>query len=350
MAGLDLCAPLAGLYRAGWAAKRAWTRRRPPIRLGVPVVSLGNLTTGGTGKTEATAAVAAMLRGEGWRPAVLSRGYGRRGAGAMRVVSRGNGPELPVRQAGDEPYLLARRLAGTAVVVGADRIQTGRLAAAELGCDVMILDDGFQRRDQLARDADIVLIDAKDSLAGARLLPCGRLREPPEMLAEADAFLLTRADQADPTPARDLLARLAPGKPCWRVRHVPMQWRPLASGTGEPVEALRGRRLLAVCGIARPEAFRATLTGLGCRIEAFEAYPDHHWFTRSEQSRLAARARGLGAEIMMTAKDAVRWRGPAPDGVRVGFLEVALQWLDDPPGWRRWLRGRLDHRRTRHAS
>lgn len=334
---VSLC-PFSRLYGLGLEVRRAWLRRRPPQRLGVPVVSVGNLTVGGTGKTEAVALIAAWLAERGLRPAVLSRGYGRRSRERVLVVSRGEGPVVDVQAAGDEPYLLAQRLAGAAVVVGADRSASARLAREQLGCKSVVLDDGFQRRDQIHREADLVLLDATDPFGGGDLLPAGRLREPVAALREAGALLLTRCDQQDPAALISDLRRWLPDKPIWRSRHAPSRLRDLATGTEAPLERLANSRVLAVSGIARPGAFVKTLESLHAEVTSHFAFRDHHWFGPADCRRLLAHATALQSRIVTTTKDAVRLAAVAGAKLEGWILDVALEIYPSAEGtWQEWL-------------
>lgn len=317
--------PLAWAYGGITAARRRARRRRPPLRLPVPVISVGNLTVGGTGKTEAAAFLCRLLLARGRRPAVLSRGYRRRGSAAVVVVSRGQGPEVPVAAAGDEPFLLALRLPRAAVVVSADRFRAGRLAVRELGSDVLVLDDGFQRRDDLHHDLDVVLVDAGDPFGGGRLLPAGRLREPLSALADAGLLIITRADQHAVTPVRKELARRAPGVPVLTARHRPVALRPLNGGPDQGIERLAGLRVFAVSGLARPDAFEASLERLGAHLAGRLRFADHHWYTAADRRRIAAQAAAARAEVVTTAKDAVRLEWPG--GLPAWSLQIELEVL-----------------------
>jgi tetraacyldisaccharide 4'-kinase len=338
---VSLC-PFSWLYGLGVGLRRAWLKRRPAQRLGVPVVSVGNLTTGGTGKTEAVALIAQWLAERGLRPAVLSRGYGRLSRERVLVVSRGAGPVVDVQAAGDEPYLLAQRLAGVAVVVGADRSATARLAREQLGCKSVVLDDGFQRRDQIHRDADWVLLDATDPFGGNDLLPAGRLREPVASLREAGALLLTRCDQQDPASLLADLRRWLPDKPVWQSRHVPSRLRDLATNAEQPLSRLSNCRVLAVSGIARPQAFVKTLESLHAEVTGHFAFPDHHWFGIADCKRLLAHATALNSRIVTTAKDAVRLAAVAGVKWEGWILDVRLDILPSASPWQEWLRTALE--------
>jgi tetraacyldisaccharide 4'-kinase len=319
--------PASRLY--GWvlARRRANLRQLPPWHLPVPVISVGNITTGGTGKTEAVAYVCRLLLARGVKPGVLSRGYRRRGSELSLVVSRGAGPEVDVARAGDEPFLLAQRLQGAAVVVGKDRWITGMQAVQALGCQALVLDDGFQRRDRLYRDLDVVLVDASDPFGGGELLPAGTLREPVEALGEADVLVVTRADQHPTVELRERLARLAPRALILEARHTPANLIALNGSRQQSPEFLANRRVLAVSGIARPRAFVRTLEGLGAIVTGHFSFPDHHWFSDAERRRIMRHALTLKSEVVTTAKDAVRLGWPAEAPVPGWSLGVAFDFL-----------------------
>ena len=286
----------------------------PRERLEVPVVSVGNLSAGGTGKSPCVVFLARRLRARGRRPGVLSRGYRARAADPRRE--------------NDESLALARELPDVPRVQRKDRVAGGRELIAA-GCEVIVLDDGFQHR-RLARDLDLVLVDAlrpwglaaPDGEEPVReLLPRGLLREPPAALRRADALVLTRSDQVA-AARRDALVReleaLAPGRPVLLAEHRPRALR-APDGTLFSPEALAGREVDVVSGIGNPEAFEASVAGLGARIRARRRFPDHHAFAPEDLS-------GLGADgrwIVTTAKDAVKL-DPPPPGLRTLLVDFAL--------------------------
>jgi tetraacyldisaccharide 4'-kinase len=310
--GLAL-APAAWVYRAGalvreGAYARGWLSRG---RLRCPVVSIGNLTVGGTGKTPAVEMVARWLTDEGRRVAIVSRGYGRRPAAPVEVVSDGGAPRLSAERAGDEPVLLARRLPGVAVVVGADRLEAGRWTVTNLRPDVVVLDDGFQQR-RLLKDVEIVCLDARAPWGPGGLFPRGTLREPPSALARAHLVIVTRAD-----PRRSLAGLLdeirhyAGSAPCLFTEYAAEDLEDLRSDGRAPVDALRDRSVLAFAGIAAPERLGETLVAHGAIVRDVVAFPDHHGYGRGDLEAVARRARMVGAGMLVTTeKDAVRLAGP----------------------------------------
>jgi tetraacyldisaccharide 4'-kinase len=288
-------------------ARRYATGKTASERLGHPVISVGNLTMGGTGKTPFVAHLARRLRFEGKRPAILSRGYGRTSKGVL-LVSQGHGPLVTPDVGGDEPVALAMRLPGVIIAVGERRAEAGRAAEAA-GADLFILDDGYQHL-ALERDANLLLLDARDPFGGGRFPPRGRLREPLSALARADAFVFTRAESDAPPPeAAATLRRWNPSAPIFTAR---LRQSGLYDDSGAPIEgpALEERRCLAVCGIARPEAFAATLAELGIAAEQILAFRDHHRYTARDLARIEKAARASGAAwIVTTEKDAVKLGG-----------------------------------------
>ncbi|MGH7536617.1 MAG: tetraacyldisaccharide 4'-kinase, partial [Gemmatimonadales bacterium] len=238
-------------YGAG-VAVRAWTFAsglRAVRRLPCPVICIGNLTVGGSGKTPCTIALARWLQAGGRTPGILLRGYGRHGSG-VRVAADARNTHAGWDAVGDEAILLARHLPDVPVVVGANRFQSGLEALRRFRLDVLLLDDGFQHR-QLHRDLDLVMVDATDPFGGCRLLPRGRLREPVSRLGRAHAIILSRSDQASDLPGlRRCLEQIAPGAAQVLARHRPARLMRLPDLEEYPLTSLGGRRVLAVSGIA----------------------------------------------------------------------------------------------------
>jgi len=311
---------LAGLYRAGLAAWNLRWRLPGAVRLApCPVVSVGNLTVGGTGKTPMVAYLADLLVSEGYRPLIVSRGYGAQ-AGAMN----------------EEARELADRCPTVPHVQNPDRLQAIRDWTASQGCDVAILDDGFQHR-RLARDLDVVLLDGLRPFGYGHVLPRGLLREPPSALRRADVVIITRADLL----GADALARVkeaaarcaSPGTPVLTAVHRPAGIV-FADGSRGSADWLDGQAIAAACGIANPEAFRRTLERLGARVVRLDAFRDHHAYTADDLAGLAEAARDAGAgALVTTGKDFVKWRPvlaerPAALPVTAAALEVAMHLTD----------------------
>jgi tetraacyldisaccharide 4'-kinase len=269
-------------------------------KLSRPVVSVGNLTVGGTGKTPTVIFIAHILKDHGYRPAVLSRGYGGSANASVNVVSDGNRILMGWREAGDEPILIARAAPGIPVLTGSRRLLTGRAAVETFGADVLILDDAFQHR-SLFRNIDMVLLDAARPFGNGFLLPRGPLREPPDSLRRADILLRT-GDTENGEPLRE-----AASLPTFRAIHKPQGL--VAGGTLriEAVAALLGQKVFAFAGIGSPEAFRRSLTELGAAVVGFQIFPDHHPYDLSDIENLRRLAAKSGAaRIVTTEKDGIR--------------------------------------------
>lgn len=333
------------LYGAVHAARRRhWARRTR--RLPRPVVSVGNLHWGGTGKTPVTAAVAAHLRDRGLRVAVLSRGYGRsrrEAARGVRVVSTGEGPLLGPSVAGDEPVLLAGELPGVAVLVAAERHAAGLHAMAHLDPppDVFVLDDGFSHL-ALARDLDLLVFPAADPWAGGRLPPGGRLREPLAAAGRAHGALLTGVLPGG--DAAELAAALGRGLGRFGFRGAafaaPSRFahpRPASGGRAPAAELPRHTPVLLVAGVARPEGFLRAVRETGQRVVGELRFPDHHRYPEASLERIHRAYRELGAgAVLTTGKDRVKLHGR----LDLPLAELPLRAEPEPAFWE-WLDERL---------
>ena len=294
------------------------------------VVSIGNLTLGGTGKTPLTMWVARWYQQQGWRVAVLSRGYGARPPTRLRVVSSGNGPLIDWQAAGDEPYLLACCLPGVPVLIGKDRYRTGRYAYEQFGAHVLILDDGFQHY-ALQRDLDIVLIDASNPFGSGSLFPRGILREPLGALRRADAMVLTRVEMAGETlPALcQQMRRWNKQQPIYCLTTVVEALHRQDTPSAVDLATLRQGRVVAFVGIGNPQAFVTTLTRLGAEVAALLVFPDHHPYTQEDWQTIVATADKQQAVCLVTTeKDAVRlapsWQASVPVyTLRIGVMFAA---------------------------
>ena len=316
--------------------RRAWYERHPGRvrRLSRPVISVGNLTVGGSGKTPIVAALAQLLIEQGERPAILSRGYARRGAGdGVLVVSDGGQVLVGTEQSGDEPQMLARALPGVAVVVGSDRYLAGTLAERRFGCTVHLLDDGFQHV-QLARHVDLLAV-SRDDLQ-EQVLPAGRLREPTGAAARADAVLVA-GDDADAGFVADALQP----RMMFRVMVHHGEAR-LIHPFGGPLPADAGRRVVALAAIARPERFFAAVRAQGWEIAREMTFRDHHWFTDRDREAVARAAAETGAPLVMTTeKDAMRLEGQAGgEGPPYAYLPMHVT-IEPADRFAAWLQERL---------
>jgi tetraacyldisaccharide 4'-kinase len=276
--------------------RRSWYERHPQAQrsLDRPVISVGNLSVGGSGKTPVVATLARLLVDMGQRPAILSRGYARRHTvDGVVVVSDGERVLEPVEHSGDEPQMLARALPGVPVLVCPDRHLAGRLAERQLGCTVLLLDDGFQHL-PLGREVDLLIMPASD--LDDAVLPSGRLREPLDSASSADCILVPGSDED--------VERVSAAFDRMPVFRVSIQYQPLVSLDGS---AANGNRVVAVAGIARPARFFGALRTHGYDVARELSFPDHHWYTRNDLQRIGAAVRATGADLVATTeKDAAR--------------------------------------------
>lgn len=262
-------------------------------RAAVPVISIGNLTLGGTGKTPCVEYVARFYRDRQRKVAILSRGYG------------------SVRGRNDEALLLEENLPDVPHLQGSNRLDLAQEAVTRLGSEVLVLDDGFQHR-RLARDLDVVLVDATQPWGHGYLFPRGLMREAPRSLGRAGFIMLTRCDQHEPCQRQqlhDAISRLAPGTPLALTSHRPLGLVNSDRSTAE-LALLADRPVAAFCGIGNPEAFRQTLLGLGAQVRAFRTFPDHHPYPRTDVEELDSWARQQATEcvVVTTQKDLVKLR------------------------------------------
>jgi tetraacyldisaccharide 4'-kinase len=326
---------LSSAYGAATTWRRQWYARDPSRRrhLSRPVVSVGNLRVGGSGKTPIVAHIARLLRDNGFRPAVLTRGYGRRDAAdGVTVVSDGHAILADVARAGDEPLMLARELPGVPVLVGANRYLSGLLAERRFGATVHVLDDGFQHVG-LARDVDLLLVDEED--LSDKPLPEGRLREPLTSAPAADALLVN----AGYTTATERIGRALGVPTVFRVTRVLSA--PRVISTGDSVVVPSGARVFALAGIARPERFLSDLTAVGWQVVGTLIVRDHHRYTPRDIRRLAAAAKGAAAAVVLTTeKDAVRLGGCEIDGIPIAAVPLAVG-VEPADGFREWLLQKL---------
>jgi tetraacyldisaccharide 4'-kinase len=311
--------PLEVLYAAGARVHRALYARglRRPATLPARTVSVGNLTVGGSAKTPTAAWLAGELRDRGRKVALLSRGVGGRRGDDVNVVSDGERVLLGSSDVGDEPVWLARRVPGVPVLAGRNRLALGLRAASAFASEILILDDGFQHH-RVARDLDLLCIDADLGLGNGHVLPRGPLREPARALRHADAIVWTRVRLDG--PARPALPEAAGSIPRFELAMRARTLRSLARGTSAPVETLRGQRVGVVAAIARPDRLCAHLRALGAEIGAVRAFPDHHLYRRRDLA-------GLGPELrwITTGKDAVKMPVAWLEGRDVEVLEEDVE-------------------------
>ena len=301
--------PFSGLYNAVTRTRLAAYRRGwlNVAQLAAPVVSVGNLTTGGTGKTPLVDWVCRVVAKDLRKVCVLTRGYGRANPQSQVVVSDGNVLLADETASGDEAFLLAQTLIGIAAVISnPNREAAGKWAMENLGTDVFVLDDGFQHL-RLARNLDLVTIDSTNPFSNGRLLPYGRLREPPTSLSRAGAIVLTRTDQVENWPQIKTEAeRLAPGVPVFSSRMTTVSVRGL-QGESQPVNELRSHPVGAFCGIGNPESFFNQLRSEGLTLGYTRAFIDHHRYRQGDVQKLVEQAKTNDCQALVTtAKDATK--------------------------------------------
>lgn len=325
--------------------------------LGCLVISVGNLTVGGTGKTPIVEKLARRLTDSGRKVAILSRGYksvpiplrqrllnrlrGREHASPPRVVSDGKNLLLDSARAGDEPYMLAKNLRDVVVLVDRDRVKSGLYAIERFGADTLLLDDGFQYL-PLKERSDVILIDRESPFGNGHLLPRGMLREPVSHLKRADLIFITKCDGSDISELKAEIRSLNRHAPVIECRHEPQWLENLHTGERKPLDFLQGQRVGAVSGIARPQSFENSLRKLGAEICYSRQFADHHRYDGAEVANALLRSKARTARIVMTTeKDAVRFPALDEPALPVYFLRVEIQTLRNG--------GALDAFLDRHA-
>ena len=329
------------LYRNGWKTQEY---------LGTQVVSIGNLTVGGTGKTPVVELLARSLRDRGRRVAILSRGYkskrlderqnwkdakGRQipSEHMPKVVSTGSALLLDSKYAGDEPFMLARNLERVSVIVDKDRVKGARFAITQLGAETLILDDGMQNFD-LAHSIDVVLIDSHSPFGTEALLPRGTLREPPKNLRRASFILITKCNGSSNAELITRIRKYNPTADIIECAHSPKYLENLYTRERESLDFLEGKWVGAISAIAVPENFERSLEKLGAKVEIKRHFSDHHRFKRRDiddfMQRCVERDMGL---ILTTEKDAVRFPRPTEINVPIFFLRIEIQILKGQESW-----------------
>jgi tetraacyldisaccharide 4'-kinase len=311
---------LARLWR--WGARRrlrrGYARRR---KLAAPVVAVGNITMGGTGKTPCVLRLAQILKQRGHRPGILTRGYGR--SSTQNLLALKPGAVVSAGHSGDEPQIFVR--SGLAPVgIGADRFQTGALLLRDFGADVLLLDDGFQHQ-RLARNVDVVLIDALDPFGGGQVFPLGRLREAPAGLARAHVILITRSELSDLTASIERQARRWNGRaPVFRAGVEPEAWVEHRTDRRHAPAERPFERAGVFCGLGNPEAFRRTLERMGVKPVGWVDFEDHHRYRPRELRRIAEGMIAQGATALVTTEKDVMNLCEACDDL---LAPLPLYWL-----------------------
>ncbi len=340
--------------RAKCYQKGVFATKRLPCR----VISVGNITVGGTGKTPMAIYVARLVQRLGYSAAIISRGYKGEAENAGGIVSDGWDILLGPNVSGDEPHLMAASLPDIPVLVGKDRYSSGRRAIEAFGPDVIVLDDAFQHL-RLARDVDLALLDHRRPFGNGRLLPRGPLREPLSALVRADAFIMTRTEaspssspSAGRTPSKRLTA-ITENKPLFYTSHAPFARRMQEGWKGPVHEALRhppsadptflkGRDVYAFSGIARNDDFRRTLVERGCRIVGFAGFDDHHPYTEADLKAICKEAKEKKADcIATTEKDAARMSQRVHWPMELVILGVEIRFSADEDAFAAFIERKL---------
>lgn len=321
-----------GLYARLMAYNRGWLTQK---KIDVPVISIGNITCGGTGKTPVTIDVARRFVEIGHKVGVLSRGYKRLSKDPILVVSDGNGTIQSCAESGDEPYMIARSVPEAVVIVGSKRTATAPFAVQRFGCDILLLDDGFQHF-PIARNTDIVLLDYNDDLTKDKLLPAGRLREPLGALSRADWVIVSKVPESPDferlASIQSIVTRFAPNAHVSSCRMAPSSVQTLAGDVSQPIAMLRGAKVVAFSGIARPGAFIEQLRDLGAQVVAERSFGDHHWYTHQDIAELRSAFELSKAELIITTeKDAVKLPEAMVKGLPLTVLRQEVQWLGELP-------------------
>ena len=316
------------LYRTG-------ILRRYP--LGIQVISIGNVTAGGTGKTPVTEIFARTLAAAGRKVAILSRGYRRKEAPLWSrlftqvvepplVVSDGRHVLLDSETGGDEPYMLASNLPGVAVVVDRNRVKAGRYAIKRLACDTLILDDGFQYQ-KLKHSLEVVLVDATNPFGNGNMLPRGILREPARNLSRADIIFLTKC-RGDVSAVRNEIRKYNETAEIVECNHSPKVLKDVWSREEFPLSWLKGKTVCTLSGVASPRGFEDSLRRLGAKVVWCERYADHHRYAPSEILYALNRTADMGADALVTTeKDAVRFPRFETTPVKCLYLRIAIEIL-----------------------
>lgn len=311
-----------------------------PKRLPCSVISIGNLTVGGTGKTPMTAYVAEHVRNLGYKVAVISRGYKGSAEKSGGIVSDGNSILMGPDMAGDEPYMLAKNLKNVPVIVGQNRYRAGKLAIREFNPDVMVMDDAFQHL-KLFRDIDLVLLDRQRPFGNAHMLPRGTLREPVSSLSRGHAFIFTRSDiRSESISLKTIPDYIPAGCPVFHTVHTPYMYKLILAENNTVSESpktgpynfefLKGSKAIAFSGIAKNKDFKHTVESFQCTIIKFREFPDHHSYSDNDLEEIIQTAKDSDANFIVTTdKDYVRFAKKIAFPVSLVVLGIKISFLGE---------------------
>ncbi|MFH0947969.1 MAG: tetraacyldisaccharide 4'-kinase [Elusimicrobiota bacterium] len=323
MKPLKILYPFSFLYYLGFIISQK-IKKNSQKKLACSVISVGNITVGGTGKTPTVIFIAELLKELRKNVCVISRGYKRQGRGKRevgRVVTNGNKVLLGAKLAGDEPYLIAKSLTDVPVVVDKNRYRAGLFAIEKFGIDTIILDDGFQHLN-LFRNIDIVCINALNPFGNFMLLPSGYLREPIKNISRATAFIITRCDRITIEKLLEIESIIRKHNNFSPIFHAHFV-KKIFHRNGREIQTnmLKGQNVIAISGVAVPEDFEATLRELGVNLLIHKKYSDHYFFKNTDIKKFYNDAAEFQAVIVTTAKDATR----LPESFPCYILDVKLE-------------------------
>jgi tetraacyldisaccharide 4'-kinase len=329
--------PLSWIYGCGIVLRNMFFEKGifRSTDVGVPVISVGNLTAGGTGKTPLVDLIARTLLNKGLRVAIVSRGYGRRTRGAV-VVSDGQQIRATASEGGDEPLFLARKNPAAVVIADEQRVRGARMAVERFGSEIVLLDDAFQHR-AIRRTLDVVLVDGNHPPFGVAMLPAGTRREPLRSLGRADVVVVTKVEERK---RRDEIAagiKRYSEAPLFMSTFRPLSFRRAKTGFSVQMQSAREKKAVVFCGIAQPESFRKTVETAGIEIAEFFAFEDHYFFTPADMETIIASGRKHDADyIVTTEKDLTRCTGEsvniAIEEAPVFYFEMGMA-LDHSDEW-----------------
>jgi len=347
LSGVSACYGLAVRFRSFLYDKGILKVKRLPC----PVISIGNLTVGGTGKTPMTMYVAELVRDSGYQPVVISRGYKGLAEKTGGIVCDGKTVLLGPDIAGDEPFMMAQKLKNIPVLVGGDRYQIGKHALEKFSPDVIILDDAYQHR-RLDRDMDLVLIDEKSFLGNMRLLPRGILREPVSGLFRADALVLTRSEGIS-SAARKRLEKMVPGKPIFNAYKAPYIAEIIKGGNGDACETipmisvddaefLKKTSVFVFSGIAKNKEFKRMVEEMVKRVAGDIQFADHHTYAEKDFFNILDQAQKCSASVLVTTeKDYVKIAGKLRSPIDLIVIGIKVLFKKDEMGFATFVRDRI---------
>ena len=320
------------------------------IKLSCPVISVGNISVGGTGKTPCVIMLAQMLKKYGFQPAVISRGYGGRNISPANIVSDGDKIILDSETAGDEPSLIANALKGVPVITGTKRRTTGQVAIDKFGADVLLCDDAMQHR-QIFRDINLVLLDSKGFQGNYHVLPRGKLREPIKEIRRAGAILLTHADEEVKIDAKIEELIKTEKIPVFRSIHQPEDIINSDESVRKPVSELKGKKVSAFCGIANPDSFKKTLLAAQVHLLSFDIFTDHHRYSEKEIEELKTVFIKSDADYLVTTeKDAMRLQNHSAFLKSLFILRVKMEIKPSVQSFENFIMGEIKTCKTKQKG